>query len=231
MIIRNNQTKGGLKRLGIFIILIISLNALSFKTRDNVENGFPEIYQYGKASYYAGQFIGRKTANGEIFTSQEYTCAHKTLPFGTKLKVTNLFTNESIIVRVNDRGPYVKNRVIDLSLRGAHELGLLKEGVINVSIEVVNKQFSSLGNTKNMDRIYVDNQFAYVKTDDNDTYDKLYSYLSESLQLASFTKAEVKKIEKVEEIIMPEALPDVAQPTFADSLGTSIDKQAFVIEE
>jgi rare lipoprotein A len=142
-----------------------------------------------------------------------------------------LSTNESIIVRVNDRGPYVKNRVIDLSLRGAHELGLLKEGVINVSIEVVNKQFSSLGNTKNMDRIYVDNQFAYVKTDDNDTYDKLYSYLSESLQLASFTKAEVKKIEKVEEIIMPEALPDVAQPTFADSLGTSIDKQAFVIEE
>jgi len=231
MIIRNNQTKGGLKRLGIFIILIISLNALSFKTRDNVENGFPEIYQYGKASYYAGQFIGRKTANGEIFTSQEYTCAHKTLPFGTKLKVTNLSTNESIIVRVNDRGPYVKNRVIDLSLRGAHELGLLKEGVINVSIEVVNKQFSSLGNTKNMDRIYVDNQFAYVKTNDNDTYDKLYSYLSESLQLASFAKAEVKKIEKTEEVIMPEATPDIAQPTFADSLGTSIDKQAFVIEE
>lgn len=127
MIIRNNQTKGGLKRLGIFIILIVSLNALSFKSIDNVEGGFPEIYQYGKASYYAGQFIGRKTANGEIFTSQKYTCAHKTLPFGTKLKITNLSTNESIIVRVNDRGPYVKNRVIDLSLRGARELGLIKK--------------------------------------------------------------------------------------------------------
>ncbi len=231
MIIRNNQTKGGLKRLGIFIILIVSLNALSFKSIDNVEGRFPEIYQYGKASYYAGQFIGRKTANGEIFTSQKYTCAHKTLPFGTKLKITNLSTNESIIVRVNDRGPYVKNRVIDLSLKGAHELGLLKEGVINVSIEVVNKQFSSLGNTKFMDRIYVDNQFAYVKSNDNKTYDKLCSYLSESSQLASFARAGVRKVEKVKEVSESLSVLSPDQLSFADSMGTSLDKQAFVKEE
>jgi len=231
MIIRNNQTIGGLKRLGLFILLIFSLNALSFRPKDNVENGFPEIYQYGKASYYAGQFIGRKTANGEIFTSNEYTCAHKTLPFGTKLKVTNLATNESIIVRVNDRGPYVKNRVIDLSLRGAHELDLLKEGVINVSVEVVNKQFSSLGNTKNMDRIFVDNQFAYVKSNDNDTYDKLYNYLSESLQLASYTKAKVQKSEILEETKALISASEIVETIISDSMGTSSDKQAFVIEE
>jgi hypothetical protein len=76
MIIRNNQTKGGLKRLGIFIILIISLNALSFKTRDNVENGFPEIYQYGKASYYAGQFIGQKDSQwGDFYFSGVHLCS------------------------------------------------------------------------------------------------------------------------------------------------------------
>jgi rare lipoprotein A len=230
MIIRNNQTSGALKRLGIFIILIVSLNTLSFRTKDNVENGFPEIFQYGKASYYAGQFIGRKTANGEIFTSQEYTCAHKTLPFGTKLKVTNLTTNESIIVRVNDRGPYVKHRVIDLSLRGAHDLGLLKEGVINVSIEIVNKQFSSLGNTKNMDRIYVDNQFAYVKSNDNDTYDKLYNYLSESLQLVQHKKIEPQSEDKKESLETLKSI-DLSNPIITDTVGTSDDKQAFVIEE
>jgi rare lipoprotein A len=229
MIIRNNQTIGGLKRLGIIIIVLFSLNALSFKTKNNTESGIPEVYQYGKASYYAGQFIGRKTANGEIFTSNEYTCAHKSLPFGTKLKVTNLATNESIIVRVNDRGPYVKTRIVDLSLRGAHELGLLKTGVANVSIEIVNKQFSSLGNTKNMDKIYVDHQFAYVKSNDNETYDKLYSYLSENNQLVSQTKIETKAPEKVEIIEEVKSI-DLSQPII-DTVGTSNDKQAFVIEE
>lgn len=230
MIIRNNQTLGALKRLGIVIIVLFSIQALSFKTKNSTDNEFIEIYQYGKASYYAGQFIGRKTANGEIFTSNEYTCAHKTLPFGTKLKVTNIETNESIIVRVNDRGPYVKNRIVDLSLRGAHELGLMKSGVVNVSIEIVNKQFSSLGNTKNMDRVYVDHQFAYVKSNDDDTYDKLYSYLSESQQLAKYAKAETVKEEKIENIDELKSI-DLSQPIITDSTGTSADKQAFVIEE
>jgi rare lipoprotein A len=230
MIIRNNQTLEALKRLGIVIIVLFSIQALSFKTKNNADKEFIEIYQYGKASYYAGQFIGRKTANGEIFTSNEYTCAHKTLPFGTKLKVTNLETNESIIVRVNDRGPYVKNRIVDLSLRGAHELGLMKSGVANVSIEIVNKQFSSLGNTKNMDRVFVDHQFAYVKSNDDDTYDKLYTYLSESQQLAKYAKAETVKEEKIENIEELKSI-DFSQPIITDSTGTSSDKQAFVIEE
>lgn len=230
MIIRNNQTVGALKRLGLIILVLFSIQALSFKTRDNADSGLPEVYQYGKASYYAGQFIGRKTANGEIFTSNEFTCAHKSLPFGTKLKVTNLETNESIIVRVNDRGPYVKNRIVDLSLRGAYELGLTKSGVANVSIEIVNKQFSSLGNTKHMDRIYVDNQFAYVKSNDNDTYDKLYTYLSETLQMTSHSKQESKPTEKVEDLEELKSI-DLTKPIVTDTAGTSLDKQAFVIEE
>jgi len=230
MIIRNNQTIGALKRLGIVIIVLFSIQALSFKSKNNTDNSMPEVYQYGKASYYAGQFIGRKTANGEIFTSNEYTCAHKSLPFGTKLKVTNIETNESIIVRVNDRGPYVKNRIVDLSLRGAHELGLMKSGVAEVSIEIVNKQFSSLGNIKKMDRIYVDHQFAYVKSNDNDTYDKLYTYLSESQQLTQHTKSETQKEEKIENVNELKSI-DFSQPIIADSTGTSSDKQAFVIEE
>lgn len=230
MIIRNNQTKDGLRRLGILVLVIFSIQALSFKSKNHFENDFPDIFQQGKASYYAGQFIGRKTANGEIFTSNEFTCAHRSLPFGTKLKVTNLDNNESIIVRVNDRGPYAKNRVLDLSLRGAKELGLLKSGIANVTIEIVNQQFSSLGNTQNMERIFVDKQFAYVKTNDNETYEKLYSYLSESDQLVTHMKKREPIIEEVKST-PEEKEADLAQQINKDSMGTSLDKQAFVIEE
>lgn len=88
-----------------------------------------------KASYYAGNFIGRRTANGEIFTSREMTAAHKTLPFGTKVKVTNPKNGQSVTVVINDRGPYVKGRSLDLSLAAAEKLGMVDQGVARVSIE------------------------------------------------------------------------------------------------
>lgn len=226
MIIRNNQTIGGLKRLGFLVALFFSLSTMAFRTRDNVAEGFPEIYQYGKASYYAGQFIGRKTANGEIFNVHEFTCAHKTLPFGTKLKITNLATNESIIVRVNDRGPYVKSRVVDLSLAGAKELGLLQSGIANVSVEIVNKQFSSLGNTKNMERIYVDNQFAYIRNSDDKTFEKLYTYLTETLQMI---EKEEKKLTPAE--VKSEPNLELPSQSFADSMGTSTLENSLVVED
>ena len=144
--------------------------------------------------------------------------------------MTNLETNESIIVRVNDRGPYVKTRIIDLSFRGAQELGLLKSGIANVSIEIVNRQFSSLGNTKDMDRIFVDNQFAYVKSNDLDTYDKLYIYLSENNQLVTHTNTPKKTEEKIEPTEELKSI-DLYQPIITDTAGTSNDKQAFVLEE
>lgn len=95
------------------------------------------LYESTKASYYADYFHGRKTANGETFDMYELTAAHKTLPFGTLVKVTNLKNNKEVIVRINDRGPYIKGREIDLSLQGAEELDMIKAGVVPVKIELV----------------------------------------------------------------------------------------------
>lgn len=94
----------------------------------------------GKASYYADFFHGRRTANGERFNMHALTAAHKSLPFGTILKVTNLDNNKSVMVRVNDRGPYVRGRVLDLSLGAAKIIGMTGKGVANVSIEPVNNK-------------------------------------------------------------------------------------------
>jgi len=91
----------------------------------------------GVASYYADKHHGRLTANGETFDMYALTAAHRTLPFGTKLKVTSLANNRSVLVRINDRGPFVKGRVIDLSLAAATELQMLKSGITEVKLEIV----------------------------------------------------------------------------------------------
>lgn len=88
-----------------------------------------------KASYYASKFNGRKTASGQIFRNNELTCAHRTYKFGTKLKVTNIKNNKSVIVIVTDRGPYIKGRVIDLSQKAFKSIASLKSGCITVKIE------------------------------------------------------------------------------------------------
>lgn len=93
--------------------------------------------QYGIASYYARRHDGRRTASGEIHDEDEKTAAHRTLPFGTRVKVTHLKNHKDVTVRINDRGPFVKGRVIDLSRRAAKELDLLREGTARVKIEVL----------------------------------------------------------------------------------------------
>lgn len=95
------------------------------------------IQKTGEASWYGGKFLGRKTASGEIFSSKKFTCAHKTLPLGTTLEVKSLQTNKKVIVVVNDRGPYVGNRIIDLSPIAAKTLGMQKSGVEKVTIRTV----------------------------------------------------------------------------------------------
>ena len=95
------------------------------------------LLQTGVASYYGPGFHGRRTANGETFNQNAMTAAHRTLPFGTKLKVTNLANGQSAIVRVNDRGPYAGGRVIDLSVAAAKQIGSTHSGVAKVRIEVV----------------------------------------------------------------------------------------------
>jgi len=89
------------------------------------------------ASYYADKYHGRKTSNGEVFNMYDLTAAHKTLPFNTKVKVTNLSNGKSVIVRINDRGPFVKGREIDLSKAAAVKIGMIKSGTAKVSLEII----------------------------------------------------------------------------------------------
>lgn len=91
----------------------------------------------GIASYYADKFNGRLTANGETFDMYALTAAHKTLPFGAKLRVRNIANNRTVIVRVNDRGPYVGDRIIDLSKGAAQELDMIRMGTAEVEITVL----------------------------------------------------------------------------------------------
>ena len=91
----------------------------------------------GKASYYAMKFNSRKTASGEIYDPDKLTAAHPTLPFGTRVRVTNLYNNSSVIVRINDRGPHVKSRIIDLSYAAAKQLDMISKGIAEVAVEVI----------------------------------------------------------------------------------------------
>src|SRR5258706_1665598 len=91
----------------------------------------------GVASFYAGRFLGRKTANGEVYTGRKLTAAHRVLPFGTYVRVTNLENGLDVIVRINDRGPYIAGRVIDLSPAAARKLHMTKQGVVKVRMETV----------------------------------------------------------------------------------------------
>jgi rare lipoprotein A len=117
-------------------ILIIAVLAIlsRFDSLAQAQLGKKEV---GKASYYSSRFHGRKTSLGEIHKSTDLTAAHRTLPFNTMLEVTNVETQQKVIVRVNDRGPYSKSRLIDVSKEAARQLGLISLGVASVSIRVV----------------------------------------------------------------------------------------------
>jgi rare lipoprotein A (peptidoglycan hydrolase) len=91
----------------------------------------------GVASWYGNQFNHRRTASGVRFNTQAMMAAHRTLPFGTKVRVTNLSNHRSCVVEITDRGPYAHGRIIDLSYAAAHQLGMAKAGTANVSLEVV----------------------------------------------------------------------------------------------
>ncbi len=113
-----------MKRL-LFVALLF--NVLFFM------NSYEET---GLASWYGPNFHGKKTASGEIFNTYDYTAAHKTLPFGTYVKVISVENGREVIVRINDRGPFAESRIIDLSKAAANELGLINQGVMNVKIAI-----------------------------------------------------------------------------------------------
>lgn len=96
------------------------------------------IAQSGIASYYGEQHQGKRTASGEIFNMNKLTAAHRTLPFGTLVKVTNIKNHLSVIVSINDRGPYIKSRILDLSTAAAKRLGI--SGLGKVRINLVNNK-------------------------------------------------------------------------------------------
>ncbi|MBC7556302.1 MAG: septal ring lytic transglycosylase RlpA family protein [Chryseobacterium sp.] len=122
------------KRLILIFIMIISVFGIySFKNNTDeasIKTSF--------ASYYHSKFNGRKTASGEIFSNSKMTAANKRLPFGTLVKVTNLRTNKSVIVKINDRGPYHTSRAMDLSKAAFDEIGNLDRGIMPIEYEVVN---------------------------------------------------------------------------------------------
>ena len=105
-----------------------------------VPSATPRLADYterGLASWYGKKFHGRRTANGERFDMNRPSAAHKTLPFGATVRVTNLENGRRIVVRINDRGPFVAGRIIDLSRAAAKKLGMIEAGVVRVKIEVV----------------------------------------------------------------------------------------------
>ncbi len=99
----------------------------------------PVAVLQGKASYYYGRWIGRLTANGETYRATDVTAAHKTLPFNTMVRVTNLKNGKSVIVRINNRGPYIKGRILDLSLVAAQQIEMTKAGVVPVRAEILRR--------------------------------------------------------------------------------------------
>lgn len=107
---------------GLLIVILFSFSAIA-----RAEEGI--------ASYYADSLDGNPTASGESYNKNAMTAAHRTLPFGTKVKVTNLSNHKSVVVRINDRGPHIENRIIDISGAAAEKLGLLDSGTTRVRIE------------------------------------------------------------------------------------------------
>ncbi len=97
-------------------------------------------FQTGYASWYGGKFQGRQTASGEIFDTDKLTAAHRTLPFNTIVRVTNLKNDRSVVVRVNDRGPFVQGRIIDLSRAAAQSLDMIKDGTAPVQLDILSDE-------------------------------------------------------------------------------------------
>lgn len=118
--------------------------------------------QTGKASFYADKFEGTPTASGEKYRHNKLTAAHKTLPFGTTVRVTNLSNNSSVEVIVNDRGPYVDNRIVDLSKSAAEKLGFVSQGLADIRLEVVDAgDGKSSDPIKTVDHVLVEEKEFY----------------------------------------------------------------------
>jgi len=125
---------------GTFVFLILLLSSCASK-KPYVMESLPEGGTKGVASWYGRDFHGRPTASGEIFNMYDYTCAHREYPFGTKLRVTNLNNKKEVICTVNDRGPFVAGRDLDLSYGAAKQIDLIGPGVAEVFMEPIGRDY------------------------------------------------------------------------------------------
>lgn len=117
----------------LFLIMTISLLLSACASQGPLD---PHGYRAeGQASYYGARHHGKKTASGERFDQHALTAAHRSLPFGSKVLVTNLRNDKSVVVRINDRGPYARKRIIDLSKKAAEQLDMLRAGVVPVRVQ------------------------------------------------------------------------------------------------
>ena len=125
-----------MKRFTFFLLIMAGITAFSFaQTAGAAASGSGAFHQEGIASWYGSEFDGKPTASGEIFSSDSFTAAHPTIPFGTVLTVTNTQNNQRVNVRINDRGPFVASRIIDLSRAAAEVLDMLTTGTAPVIVE------------------------------------------------------------------------------------------------
>ncbi len=129
-----------MKRILILTFLLILTLA------SNIYSSQGKIFE-GYCSWYGERFHGRKTASGEIYDMHKMTAAHRTLPFGTYVQITNTENNRSVVARVNDRGPFKKNRVIDVSKAAAAKLNFIKQGLTRVRVKVLGKYYDSAVNS------------------------------------------------------------------------------------
>lgn len=118
-------------------ISIETLKGKTGSTTTNTSSNTSSSTMRGGASYYADKYDGRKTASGEVFRQNKLTAAHRTLPFGTMVRVKNIKNGKTVDVKVNDRGPFVSGRIIDLSRSAAEKIDLIREGVAEVEVTVL----------------------------------------------------------------------------------------------
>lgn len=118
---------------------VVTKGAKTGKKADSGKTGGSSTakVEKGKASYYADKFHGRATASGQKYDKRKMTAAHKTLPFGTVVRVTNTATGKSVDVTVNDRGPFAKGRIVDVSRAAAEKLGMIQAGVIDCTLKII----------------------------------------------------------------------------------------------
>jgi len=183
------QIKQSMKSLPIIIALIIvSVIAKS------------QITEIGLASFYADKFDGRITASGAIFDQNKMTAAHRTLPFGSKVKVININNRKSVIVEINDRGPFVKDRVIDLSKAAATKLGFINNGVAQVKVEVISLGESKTKFSSNSDKSDTKTIAVTPKEKTNEGTSKSHTIATDDLK--NHSESEYYKVQS--EIIEPQ---------------------------